>query len=77
MTSVDRDRSEKILALLLLQQLKSASQGEKAFQLSIAGFTNSEIADLLDTNAAAIAQALYLGRRKPKSSAKKKKRKKK
>jgi DNA-directed RNA polymerase specialized sigma24 family protein len=72
MTSVDRDRSEKILALLLLQQMKTASQAEKAFQLSLAGFTNSEIADLLDTKAAVIAQTLYLGRRKPKSKRKKK-----
>ena len=64
------DRSERLLALLLLQQLKGVSQGEKALQLSIAGFTNTEIADLLDTNSAVIAQVLYLGRRKPKSKKK-------
>jgi hypothetical protein len=70
------NRTEKLMALMLLQQLKSAPQGEKALQLSIAGFTNSEIADLLDTNAAVVAQSLYVGRKKPRSKSKKKKEKK-
>jgi hypothetical protein len=60
------DRSEKLLALLLLQQMKSAPLAEKASQLSIAGFTNAEIADLLDTTGGVIAQTLYMHRRAPK-----------
>ena len=40
------DRVERLLALLLLQQMKGASQGEKAMQLNRAGFSNTEIADL-------------------------------
>jgi DNA-directed RNA polymerase specialized sigma24 family protein len=34
--------------------------------LSLAGFTNTEIADLLQTTTAVVAQSLYEGRRKPK-----------
>ncbi len=60
------DRVEKLLALLLLQQVKAAPQREKALQLSIAGFTNTEIADLLQTTAGVVAQSLYEARRKPK-----------
>lgn len=53
------DRIEKILALLLLHQLSGASQREKAVQLSLVGFSNAEIADLLQTTSGVIAQALY------------------
>jgi DNA-directed RNA polymerase specialized sigma24 family protein len=60
------DRVEKLLAMLLLQQLKGAPQREKALHLSIAGFTNTEIADLLQTTTAVVAQSLYEARRKPK-----------
>ena len=59
------DRAEKLLALLLLQQLKSSSQREKALHLSLAGFTNTEIADLLQTTTGVVAQSLYEARRKP------------
>ena len=60
------DRVERLLALLLLQQVKAAPQREKALHLSIAGFTNTEIADLLQTTAGVVAQSLYEARRKPK-----------
>ena len=65
------DRLEKLLALLLLQQLKAAPQREKALHLSLAGFTNTEIADLLQTTAGVVAQSLYEARRKPAKRAKK------
>ena len=61
-----QNRLEKLLALLLLHQLKTASQGEKALNLSLAGFTNTEIADLLQTTSAVVAQSLYKVRSKPK-----------
>lgn len=64
------DRVEKLLALLLLQGLKAASQREKALHLSIAGFTNTEIADLLQTTVGVVAQSLYEARRNPKKKAK-------
>ena len=62
------DRAERLLALILLQQIKASPQREKALQLSAAGFSNTEIADLLQTTAAVISQALYEARKgsKPK-----------
>jgi DNA-directed RNA polymerase specialized sigma24 family protein len=60
------DRVERLLGLLLIQQMRSAPQGEKALCLNLAGFTNTEIADLLQTKATTIAQSLYEARRKPK-----------
>lgn len=60
------NRTEKILALLLLQGMKGATQAEKAVQLSAAGFTAVEIADLLETNAAVVHQHLYAMRKKKK-----------
>lgn len=57
------DRTERLLALTLLQQMKGSPQRDKALQLSLAGFTNTEIADLLQTTTAVVAQALYEARR--------------
>lgn len=58
------DRTQRLLAVLLLQGMKSASQKEKALQLSLAGFTNVEIADLLQTSPQVVAQHLYEARKK-------------
>jgi hypothetical protein len=60
------DRTEKLMALLLLHQLKSSSMKEKAVQLSIAGFTNLEIADLLQTTTGVVAVRLHEARHSPK-----------
>lgn len=57
------DRTERLLAMIMLQQMKGSSQRDKALQLSVAGFTNTEIADLLQTTAAVVAQSLYEERR--------------
>ena len=57
------DRIERLLALILLNQMKSASQREKAMQLNLAGFSNLEIANLLETNTNVIAQVLYESRK--------------
>ena len=65
-----QDRVEKLLALLLIQQLKTTPQRDKALHLSMAGFTNTEIADLLQTTTGVVAQSLYEARRKPKSKTK-------
>jgi predicted transcriptional regulator len=59
----EEQRLERLLALLLLQQMKTAPQREKAVQLSIAGFSNVEIADLLQTTGAVVRQYLYEARR--------------
>ncbi|MCZ6490624.1 MAG: hypothetical protein O7A06_08845 [Acidobacteria bacterium] len=58
------DRSERLLALLLVQNMKGATQAEKALKLSLAGFTNVETADILQTSAAVISQLLYATRKK-------------
>ena len=59
-----RDRTEKLLALLLIHSMKATTAAEKAFQLSLAGLSNVEIADLLDTSSQVIAQHLYTARKK-------------
>jgi hypothetical protein len=63
MTTESGDRTEKLLALLLLQSMKGSTAAEKASQLSIAGFTAVEIADMLNTTAAVIRQLLYKTRK--------------
>jgi DNA-directed RNA polymerase specialized sigma24 family protein len=68
----DDDRTERLLALLLIQQLKSLPQREKALQLNLAGFSNVEIADLLQTTGAVVSQYLYKARRKSKKKTGKK-----
>ena len=56
-------RAEHLLALILLQQMKASPQRDKVLHLSLAGFTNTEIADLLQTTSAVVAQSLYEARR--------------
>jgi len=57
------DRVERLLAISVIQNMKGASQQEKAVQLSVAGFSNIEIADLLQTSAQVVAQHLYASRK--------------
>lgn len=57
------ERTERLLALILLNQMKGASQREKAIQLNLAGFSNVEIANLLETTTAVVSQALYEARK--------------
>jgi DNA-directed RNA polymerase specialized sigma24 family protein len=59
----ESNRIEKLLALLLVQSMKGATKAEKAVQLSVAGFTPVEIADMLDTRTPVIHQLLYLARK--------------
>ncbi len=66
MKEQSNERIERLLALLLLQSVKTASLATKALELSIAGFTNVEIADLLGTNSAVVSQSLYAERKKKK-----------
>jgi hypothetical protein len=57
------ERIERLLALILVHDMKDAGQAEKALVLSKAAFSNSEIAVLLGAKAAVIAQQLYEIRR--------------
>lgn len=60
------DRIEKLLALILLDNIKTLNQAEKIRRLSLAGFTNAEIADFLDTNASVVAVRLSEARKSKK-----------
>jgi predicted transcriptional regulator len=66
MKEESNERIERLLALLLIQNMKTANTAVKARELSIAGFTNVEIADLLGTTAASISQSLYAARKERK-----------
>jgi DNA-directed RNA polymerase specialized sigma24 family protein len=59
-------RVERLLALLLIRQF--STQRERVFQLNLAGFTNTEIADLLQTTAGVVSQVLYEARKKTKKA---------
>lgn len=67
MKSEQSNRIERLLALLLVHTMKGAPAGEKVKQLNLAGFTNVEIADLLEMTSAVVGQRLYEGRRKKKA----------
>jgi hypothetical protein len=58
------ERIERLLALILLHDLRDAPQGDKAKALSRAAFSNSEIAALLGTTPGSIGQLLYTARQK-------------
>lgn len=66
------ERVERLLALILIHDMKDASQTDKVSVLSRAGFANAEIAALLGTTAAVIAQRLYEMRSARKGSKKRK-----
>lgn len=54
-------RVERLLALLLIQQMKT--QRDKIVQLNVAGFTNTEVADLLQATTGVVSQVLYEARK--------------
>jgi hypothetical protein len=58
------DRIEKLLALILLELMKGTSQAVKIRRLNLAGFTNAEIADFLETKAAVVAVRLSESRKR-------------
>jgi len=53
------DRIERLLALILLSQMKGSSQKEKVRILNLAGFSNVEIADIIETTSDKVAKSLY------------------
>ncbi|OGG37799.1 hypothetical protein A2110_01780 [Candidatus Jorgensenbacteria bacterium GWA1_54_12] len=58
------NRTENLLVLILLSSLKGVTKEEKANQLNLAGFSNLEIANFLQTRPAVISQMLYLRKQK-------------
>ncbi len=64
--SMDRaDRVESLLLAILIQLMKGTSQAEKIRQLNLAGLSNVEIADALDTTSAVVGQTIYASKKKP------------
>jgi DNA-directed RNA polymerase specialized sigma24 family protein len=63
----DIDRTERLLALILIEQIKGATQRDKAQKLNLAGFSNLEIADILQMSSFNVAQVLYLARQEASS----------
>jgi DNA-directed RNA polymerase specialized sigma24 family protein len=63
----DLPRTEALLAQILLHSMGSSGQQKKALALRAAGFSNREIARLMGTTAAVVAQVLYAARRGGKS----------
>jgi predicted transcriptional regulator len=55
----DESRIERILTMILLNDLEAAPQAKKAEILNRIGYSNSEIAELLGTTAATVGQQLY------------------
>lgn len=68
-TDFSPDRVERLLVLLLLQSMKGSSQSEKVLQLNIAGFSNIQIAEFLQTTPGVVATQLHLSKKsgKPRS----------
>lgn len=60
------DRTERLLALILLRDLKEERLEEKIRILNMAGFTNTEVAELLNTKPQVIANYLYKAKKKSK-----------
>jgi DNA-binding CsgD family transcriptional regulator len=58
MNSLD-ERTERLLALILIGSMKEAPQQMKIHKLRLAGFSNIEIADLLDISPTVVASLAY------------------
>lgn len=69
--NTSNERIERLLVLLLLQSMKGLSQKEKVIELNIAGLSNIEIADFLNTSPSVIASLLYQSKKPSKSKPRK------
>lgn len=55
---------DRIAAFQMLDQMAGATQAQKTMRLSLIGFSNAEIAAMLDTTTAVVSQNLYSERKK-------------
>jgi DNA-binding CsgD family transcriptional regulator len=62
-------RTEKILLQLLLIQTREETLAVKVARLNRVGLSNTEIADILDSTSATVAQSLYMARSKNRAKA--------
>lgn len=62
----ENGRIENLLVIILLSLLKGSTMAEKSSKLNLAGFSNIQIANYLETTSAVIGQLLYENRKKGK-----------
>src|SRR5438128_12696586 len=55
---------DRIAAFVMLDTMKDRTQAEKSLRLSLVGFANGEIASMLQTSPAVVANNLYTERKK-------------
>ncbi len=60
------ERIEGLLLAILLQLMRGMNQGEKIHLLNVAGLSNVEIADMVETTPDVVASTIYALRKKPK-----------
>ena len=60
------ERTERLLALILLENIKDKKTEEKVKQLNIAGFTNVEVAELLNIKPQVVANYLFKSKKSKK-----------
>lgn len=58
------ERTERLLTLILLEMMKGKKQEDKAKALNMVGFSNIEIAEILNTSNQSIATYLYRSKKK-------------
>ncbi len=68
---VPSERTERLLALSLIELMRSTSKGQKVAKLNVAGFSNIEIAELLSISPAMAATLIYQSKKVSKKKAKK------
>jgi hypothetical protein len=61
---MENNRIEKLLAMILINQMKGETVAEKAYFLTRAELSNAEVAELLGTSSGVIRQLLYERRKK-------------
>ena len=62
--------ADRIAAFAMLDGMVNAAQAQKCLRLALVGFTNTEIAEMLQTTPAVVAQNLYSERKKPRAASK-------
>ena len=58
---------DRIAAFAMLDAMGEATQAQRAFRLALVGFSNGEIAEMLQTTTATVSQALYAERKRAKA----------
>lgn len=60
------ERIERLLAMILLKNMEKSSSEEKTKTLNKVGFTNVEVAELLNIKPQVVANILYISKKRAK-----------